>query len=260
MERTGFLGGSDMYRIMTDDWQSLWEEKTGRTPPPDLSDNIAVQLGSYTEQFNLDWFAKQHNVTLHSQQKEFVESINDLPLKGQVDALVHDLDAIVEAKHTNAMTNMEQCLYRYMPQIQFYMYLSGSPLCYLSVIFGNSKWESCCVQYDPEFVKPMLAKAREFWVHVTEDFPPKQDIAHQSYNIDKINVDNMVKRDASQDNYFIDLAHQYIEQSATAYNFDQVKKQLKELVADNEREVYSPLLTIKRDKRGSLRININQEK
>jgi hypothetical protein len=85
------------------------------------------------------------------------------------------------------------------------------------------------------------------------------DLTHQSYNIDKISVDKMVKRDASGDNYFNDLAHQYIDGITSSHNFDNVKKQLKELVADNEREVYSPILTIKRDKRGSLRININQE-
>lgn len=259
MDRTGFLGGSDMYRIMLDDWQSLWEEKTGRTQPEDLSNNIAVQLGSFTEQFNLEWFAKQHQTQITSEQTTFSKSIDDLILKGQVDALAYAETAIVEAKHTNGMSNMEQCLYRYMPQIQFYMYVSDKKRCFLSVIFGNSKWESACVEYDEGFVNNMLAKAKEFWVHVTEDIPPEQDIAHKSYSIDKIPVDNMIKRDASGDNFFNDLAHQYIEGMPTAHNFENIKKQLKELVADNEREVYSPMLTIKRDKRGSLRININQE-
>lgn len=260
MNRIGFLGGSDMYRIMMDDWQSLWEEKTERTPPPDLSQNIAVQLGSYTEQFNLDWFATQHKTELTSTQATYSKSVDDLILKGQIDALAYDGTAIVEAKHTNGMTNMEQCIYRYMPQIQFYMYLADIDRCFLSVIFGNNKWESVCVQYDETFTKNMIAKASEFWVHVTSDTPPDFDIAHKSYDIDKINVDDMVRRDASTDNFFNDLAHQYIEQMPNAYNFDNIKKQLKELVADNEREVYSPLLTIKRDKRGSLRINIHQEK
>jgi hypothetical protein len=140
------------------------------------------------------------------------------------------------------------------------MYLADIDRCFLSVIFGNNKWESVCVQYDETFTKNMIAKASEFWVHVTSDTPPDFDIAHKSYDIDKISVDDMVKRDASTDNFFNDLAHQYIEQMPNAYNFDNIKKQLKELVADNEREVYSPLLTIKRDKRGSLRINIHQEK
>ena len=36
--------------------------------------------------------------------------------------------------------------------------------------------------------------------------------------------------------------------------FENAKKDLKAMVADNEREVYCDQLTIRRDKRGSLRI------
>ena len=56
MNRIGFIGGSDMRRIMEGDWISLWEEKTGRKKPDDLSDVLPVQLGTFTEQFNINWF------------------------------------------------------------------------------------------------------------------------------------------------------------------------------------------------------------
>ena len=46
MNRIGFIGGSDMRRIMEGDWISLWEEKTGRKKPDDLSDVLPVQLGT----------------------------------------------------------------------------------------------------------------------------------------------------------------------------------------------------------------------
>ena len=42
MNRIGFIGGSDMRRIMEGDWISLWEEKTGRKKPDDLSDVLPV--------------------------------------------------------------------------------------------------------------------------------------------------------------------------------------------------------------------------
>ena len=50
-ERFGFIGGSDVSRIMSGDWHSLWEEKTRRAEPEDLSDNLAVQIGTLTELF-----------------------------------------------------------------------------------------------------------------------------------------------------------------------------------------------------------------
>ena len=59
MDRRGFIGGSDCVKIMQGDWQELWEIKTNRRKPDDLSDNLAVQLGTFTERFNLEWFEKQ---------------------------------------------------------------------------------------------------------------------------------------------------------------------------------------------------------
>ena len=64
----------------------------------------------------------------------------------------------------------------------------------------------------------------------------------------------MVKRDANSDNWFISVANDYIEYEQAAKSFETAKAQLKQMVGDNEREVYCDLLTVKRDKRGSLRI------
>ena len=56
MQRQGFIGGSDATTIMQFKWYDLWLVKTGRAESEDLSDNIAVQLGSYTETFK-SWFS-----------------------------------------------------------------------------------------------------------------------------------------------------------------------------------------------------------
>ena len=53
MERTGFIGGSDMMTIMNGDWEYLWQIKTGRAVPDDLSNVFPVQLGIATEEFNM---------------------------------------------------------------------------------------------------------------------------------------------------------------------------------------------------------------
>jgi hypothetical protein len=69
-----------------------------------------------------------------------------------------------------------------------------------------------------------------------------------------IPVDQMVVRDASQDNMFVDAAVTYTQGYEQNRVFENAKKDLKAMVADNEREVFCDYLTIKRDKRGSLRI------
>ena len=115
MERKGFIGGSDCVKIMNGEWQELWAIKTGRMEPEDLSDNIAVQLGSVTEDFNLGWFEKRYKCVLSDHQREYEMMLGSVPAKGTIDAKWND--DIVEAKHTNAFNNMEDIVKRYLPQI-----------------------------------------------------------------------------------------------------------------------------------------------
>ena len=269
MERKGFIGGSDMRRIMDGDWVSLWQEKTGRVEPDDLSDVLPVQLGSFTEDFNINWFCKQNNCNVYKKQQTFEMNWNAVPLKGTVDGCVyiseaqHDVvtDEIVECKHTYEGNNMEACLSMYMPQIQFYMWLAQAKGCYLSVIFGNRRWESVYVQKDWQYIEQMQVRLQEFWQCVVKDEQPFGNLFSESkhgVSIDKIKVDGMVKRDASSDNEFISRCHDYIEQHQSAKLFESAKSDLKAMVANDEREVYCDLLTIKRDKRGALRITVKE--
>ena len=85
MNRKGFIGGSDCVKIMNGDWYDLWQVKTGRGEPDDLSDNLPVQLGVTTEDFNLSWFEKQTGKTVAAHQKEYITTIGTVPVKGTID-------------------------------------------------------------------------------------------------------------------------------------------------------------------------------
>jgi predicted phage-related endonuclease len=253
MNRQGFIGGSDCVRIMQGHWLELWQIKTGRADSEDLSDNLAVQLGVYTEDFNLEWFQTHQDVLIFDQQVAIEDNINNVPVKGTIDAICLHENAIVEAKHTNSYNNMESVIEYYMPQIQLYMRLADCNGTYMSVIFGNNKWESAYVSRDDEYFNSMWAVVSDFWSYVVRDEEPI-GIDTPTLSTERIAVDNMVKRDANKDNYFISVANDYIEHEQAAKSFETAKAQLKQMVGDNEREVYCDLLTVKRDKRGSLRI------
>ncbi len=273
MNRIGFIGGSDMRRIMDGDWTSLWEEKTGKVEPVDLSDNLAVQLGTITEHFNKEWFNKQHTSegceTIAAGHKGVGHGLTaemnweGVPLKGQVDGHImvnrNFTDEIIECKHTYDMNKMEACLQMYMPQMQFYMWVHQAKGCYLSVIFGNRRWESVYVTKDWDYIHKMQVHLTEFWRLVRDDTRPFADEQIPPVSIDKIKVDGLVRRDASSDNEFISRCHDYIEHEPNAKLFDSAKSELKAMVSNDEREVYCDLLTIKRDKRGSLRVTVNKE-
>ena len=263
MIRTGFIGGSDCVKIMQGNWHELWQIKTGKIDAPDLSDNIAVQLGTYTEQFNLRWFEKEHKAILSKHQLELEEEMYHtngvVPVKGTLDAVFGN--AIVEAKHTNAFNTMENVIEYYMPQIQCYLWLTRSCLktdpikgCHLSVLFGNSKWESAYVAADKEYQSNMWKVVADFWSYVSDDKEPDHINKPPTISQDKIEVNGMVRRDASKDNGFVSAAFDYIKFKDEAKLFEASKKDLKSMVNDDEREVYSDVISIKRSKNGALRI------
>ena len=262
MNRQGFVGGSDCVKIMQGHWLELWQIKTGQRESEDLSDNIAVQLGVHTEDFNLTWFEKNHDLEVVNKQLELGATIRDVPVKGTIDGMVPKTHKsktelsgphIVEAKHTNSYNTMEGVIEYYMPQVQTYIHLANADGCYLSVIFGNNKWESAYVARNDEYFNSMWAVVSDFWGYVVRGEEPV-GVDTPTLSIDRIEVDQMVKRDASQDNAFISSAHDYLANEQAAKAFESAKKNLKDMVGSNEREVYCDLLTIKRDKRGALRI------
>ena len=61
MDRQGFIGGTDAIRIMNGEWAELYQEKVGLVEPKDLTDVFAVQLGAFTEDFNLNWWVQSHS-------------------------------------------------------------------------------------------------------------------------------------------------------------------------------------------------------
>jgi hypothetical protein len=249
MNRKGFIGGSDCVRIMEGDWLRLWQVKTGRVESDDLTDNIAVQLGIHTEGFNLGWFEKQNDCLLGNHQHEAEMQIGTVPAKGIIDAMWEE--AIVEAKHTNDRNNMEGMIEKYMPQLQLYCHLNKANGAYLSVIFGNGRWESSYVSYNAVYFDSMWAVVSDFWGYVLRDEEPV-GIDIPQISTDKISVDDMVRRDASQDNEFISRAVDYLQYKDSAKRFEDAKSDLKQMVGPNEREVYCDMLTIKRSKSGSL--------
>ena len=266
MERIGFIGGSDAVQIMHGDWQKLWEIKTGRVQPDDLSNNFTVQSGVWNEQFILNWFEKQSQLSIDKQQVAITKEHHGVPLKGTIDATIKSQSAIVEAKETNQFNNFEKQLSRYIPQIQFYLGLSNYDDCYFANKFGNVRFEYKKISFHEQYYKSMMFKVRMFWDHVKNDTPPDQTDSEKNckslcpadeYTND-ILVDDMVKRDASKDNHFVSLAHTYLETQEQATKHEVAKKELKSLMLTNEREVYCEQLSLKKDKRGSIRISSNK--
>ena len=260
MERKGFIGGSDMYSIVRGDWNTLWHVKTGRAQPDNLSDEFNVQLGIRTESFNMEWLAKRTGWDVMPSPDIIRKKISGVPYQARADGIAYDKDGvamIVECKHTASYRSMSDMLEAYLPQVHLYMRVHELQKAVFSVIFGNL-WEYCIVDFEEDYWKDVSTQAYQFWQMVESDVEPVQNHANK-IDWSNVKIDGLIKRDASKDNQFMDAAHRFVNYSQQAKEHEAVKKELKSMVKDTEREVYCDLLTIKRDKRGACRITIHSD-
>jgi len=255
--RRSSIGGSCALRIMDGDWHSLWLEKMGYKESEDLSDVLPVQLGIWTEPFNVKLFSKDMQVEVVEQQR-YHAKWDGIPIRGTLDGefTMRGERFGLECKHTNERATMNSQLQKYMPQLQLYMYVAHLNAIYFANIFGNSRYEYVKVAKDNDYLERLHTHLREFWGHVEREEEPPMSMPHFTASIDQIEINDMVARDASTDNHFVDRAMEYIDTKDAAKRNAEAAKDLKAMVGTNEREVYTDLLNVKRDKRGSLRINV----
>ena len=267
MDRKGFIGGSDLYNIMNGNWHDLWLVKTGRKESENLDHIFRVQLGTYTEQFNLRWLARDTGLAIQHLEDQYVgdesvvQYLNGVPFKGQIDAKAVDEQGepyIVECKHTSSNRSMDDMLDSYMPQIQLYMNLFTTNKAYLSVIFGNTH-DYRIVDYDGKYLNAVCKRAKEFWHLVETDTEPSYDVDTWKIDWSSVAINNLKARNASSDNHFIAMAHEYLSSVDSAKANESAKKELRSMIKDDERKVFCNLLAVKRDKRGACRIVVNKE-
>ena len=190
--RTG-IGGSDATRLYEGDWYQLWSEKVGETEPADLSDVLPVQMGVHTEPFNISWYEKQTGKKVIRQQEFLTHPKYDYMyahIDGVVSQLIQEKDknifpqeAILECKHTNAFSNPQKCLDKYIAQIQHYLMVSGFNKAYMSVFFGNMKYDIIEVEANEMFQKKLIAAEVLFWYYVKNKKAPPDNVSWETFKV-----------------------------------------------------------------------------
>ena len=184
--RTG-IGGSDATRLYEGDWYQLWSE------PADLSDVLPVQMGVHTEPFNISWYEKQTGKKVIRQQ-EFLTHPKYNYMYAHIDGVVSQLiqeknknifpqEAILECKHTNAFSNPQKCLDKYIAQIQHYLMVSGFNKAYMSVFFGNMKYDIIEVEANEMFQKKLIAAEVLFWYYVKNKKAPPDNVSWETFKV-----------------------------------------------------------------------------
>ncbi len=167
------IGGSDANIILSGDGERLtrlWLEKRG-TPSENLSDRLPVALGSWTEEFNRQWFQKITGEEVCRSAAALICPQHNWR-RCTLDGIVLEKGAVWEAKHTNAFAKPEDIVDRYMPQLQHNMAVANLDLAILSVIFGNHKFEIFEVASDWLYQRDLFHAERAFWTCVKDGTEP----------------------------------------------------------------------------------------
>lgn len=253
--RKDFIGGSDANTIMSGDDARLirlWKEKRGESEAEDLSDNLAVQMGSFTEAFNAAWYEKQTgNMVQGSGKIAQHATIRHMraTLDGEVfEPLTDEPFAVFEAKHCGTRNSDAELFARYVPQLTHNCLCAGRDMAVLSIFKGNGDWVMFDYELDAAYADRLVEAEATFWECVRTGTPPAAPPSEPTPKPKGVKVYDM-----DGHNEWANHAVDYIETQLAADRHEIAKRSLKALVPDDASKCVGHGITISRDKRGALR-------
>lgn len=252
--RTG-IGGSDANTIMSgnaDRINALWREKLGEIPGDDLSGNLAVAMGSHTEELNRAWFERETGRLVHSEgttrQHRTLEYLR-LTLDGMT-TTEDGQPAVFEAKHSNTMATRDELLARYQPQLHHAMNVCGFSFAYLSVFQGNSVWWTRLIRRDDSYAAALQQAEEDFWLAVLTRTPPIPAAPIAA----PVAFEDMREVDMTGNNEWADAAADWCANRKAARLFDGAGKRLKAAIPSDIRRAFGHGIEASRSKTGAITI------
>ena len=246
--RTGKITGSRIACLMNGDQAKImrmYKEFIGEEVPEDLSDVWPVQLGTATEEVNINWYERKHRQAI-SRRGDFVTH-PFLDWAGvTLDGWIDELQCVIEAKHCGGREPMEVLIERYQPQCQWAMEVTGADVCALSIILGASEPVVEFLERDVGYAAEMRRRGAQFIAAVKMHHPPVE--------LDPVPApaDASVIYDMSQSNSWGSSAVTWLETGQAARDHDDAAKVLKSLVPPDAKRCHGFGVQITRSKVGSL--------
>jgi len=248
--RMAHIGGSDANTIMSGNAERilhLWKLKRGEAQEEDLSGNLAVQMGSFTEPLNVQWFEKMsgRKVTNMGEQHEH-KAIKFMGCT--LDGMTDDGETVFEAKHVASYQKPEEIQEKYMPQLYHNMMVMGVEKAVLSVFYGSNKWECYDFKMDQIYASIVQDAVEKFWGCVQSGTPP---VLIESASP----VDAVRRVDMGGNNQWGSFAQQAKDNAAAKKLHDDAIDGMRAMVGADVKEAYGYGFTFKRDARGALRMS-----
>lgn len=289
--RRKYVQAGDADRIMRGLWREVWREKMGLAEGDDLSGELRVQMGLFTEPFNLAWCQKQTGRSVHyyssnALMRHVWQSVLDgrfadpdeLQVSKAYPWMACNLDGmtttargdrcVIDAKHVGRAD--DPMILRYTAAGTHQATVMGCDFWALSVFIGNSKWEYIEQEIDPLYQADLIAKTREFWGYVEREeepddrvapvLPPKPQPRLRELHV-PVSEDQVFEALLRQNNWLgeaLTEARVIAETDAAAKRHAIARKVFAERVPVDVGLVEWGLFKAKRDKAGSLRISVGK--
>ncbi len=254
-ERRTYLGASDANIVLSGDEEKileLWKVKTGLADPEDLSDVLPVQLGSFTEKFNLFWASKQLGITIRPPDAAQYQHKRRRFLRARPDGVTkfEDLKTIVDAKHVNPFYyDGDKTLAKYSPQLAVQMACLDADQALLSILVGTLKWDYRVIKRDALYEKRVLDACMRFWAAVEAKEPPVDIPVVPA----AVPPQLMRSVDMTTNNEWAAFEQAYIGNEKEAQVFEKAKASLKKLIESDVKTAAGSVLTARRDAKGAIR-------
>lgn len=248
-ERRKGLGGSDAGKIVSGDWHTLWLDKTGRSEAEDLSGVWPVQLGNCTESLNLEWYARKtgHLVTRLGE----VVICPEYPiLRCTLDGFDEGDGLVIQAKHVNGFSKIEDVRARYEPQVRHEMIVCGAERGILSVIIGSNEPVLELIEHDEFWANDYIDRCHQFWRYVEKDEEPPQGKPLEAAPAPIV----MRTVDMSGSNAWASGAADWLNHGAAAKLFEAAKSDLKKFMLPDMKEAFGHGVRAVRSRNGSISI------
>jgi hypothetical protein len=205
-------------------------------------------LGCWTEPFNRQWFERTTGHAV-SRVGASVPCERYDWRRCTLDGFIEAQSAVWEAKHTNAFCTADEVLERYMPQLQHNMAVTAAPQAFLSIIFGNHKFEIIEVAADWLYQLDLLQAESDFWDSVTsgrEPVPAPIPAPPRPMGVREVCLQG--------NNSWAAAAADWIENREAAKAHSSAVKTLKELVEADVARAFGHGVEAKRSKSGAISI------
>lgn len=180
--RQSGLGGSDTATILgLNPYKSgyeLWQEKTGRVQPEDISGKFAIRRGNDMEALVAKWFSEETGMTVRRDNRTITNPDHPYML-GHIDRRIQGKPEGLECKTANWRVAMkfgeagtDDVPANYLIQCVHYMIVTGWRVWHLAADLGG-EFRIFKIDYDEALADHIANEVNSWWVnHIVNDIEP----------------------------------------------------------------------------------------